>query len=117
MRVLPGSVLGFVYFGACRYDAEQARHWLDSVATGTDLPARSPIHALRERMFQNAQSRAKLGREEVAALALKSWNMLVEGRGVQVLKWSKTEGFPTFYGEGKHAVQAAQKVRRRLKVA
>jgi hypothetical protein len=94
-RVTP-SVLGMVYTLAFRKHPEKAPGWLaliDSGATGDD--PKHPVLQLINRLEDNRNASAKLPQEDVAALTIKSWNLYLAGRRVELLRWaSKQEAFP-----------------------
>jgi hypothetical protein len=95
-KILPPSIAAFVYVMAYRTDPAKAGAWLGALQTGIVDGQRHPVYVLRERMIENARSRAKLQAITVLAFAIKSWNALLLGRPMQVLRMMSDEDFPRF---------------------
>jgi hypothetical protein len=84
-----------------RIDAEQAYQFAYQLATGEDMKANHPILMLRNRLLwrrTNERAKADADAEEIAAMAIKSWNAFRKGEPIQVLYWRregpKAEAFP-----------------------
>lgn len=95
-KLLRPGVLGFVYTYAYRTDPEKAVEFLESLENGIGMEAKSPTHLLRERLMGNQMASAKMPPEDVCAITIKAWNAFLNNRRINVLRWIKTEAFPTF---------------------
>jgi hypothetical protein len=100
-RLVPTSVLCFVYTMAHRIDPARAGAWLGLLESGAEMDAKHPVHQLRERMLSNATSTAKLPPLDVCALTVKSWNQYITGKRTNVLRWTSAESFPDFARSGR----------------
>lgn len=76
-----------------------ADKFFDQLLSGENLTKDNPIFALRRRLLDNRQAKAKLPEYEIAALIIKAWNAYRKGKPLQVLTWrhfgEKPEPFPT----------------------
>jgi len=69
--------------------------WLEGLRTGVSLNAGDPRLVLRERFRQGVQVVGGINRRDLSyALIVKSWNAYVEGKSINLLRWSKNEALP-----------------------
>lgn len=88
-RICNPSAAGVAYFLFWLIDAEEANSFFDSFISGANVPARSPILALRDRT-----QRAKIDRltaREQLALMVKAWNFYRDDEPVMRLQLSRGE--------------------------
>jgi hypothetical protein len=77
------------------YSAEHTRFW-DLVETGAGLDANHPILRLRHILTQNMTSPRRYDTLTVAAMVVKTWNLLRAGRVRGRIAWgAQTERFPS----------------------
>jgi hypothetical protein len=73
-----GTPSGVAHFLFTRIDAEQTHQFFDQYISGANLPDRSAVLALRNRMARSRIDR--MSRAEQLALFVRSWNAFREGR-------------------------------------
>lgn len=100
-RIVPQSILCFVYALAHRVDAPKAGAWLAMLDAGEGLDAKHPVLQLRERLMANRLTTAKLPALDVCALTVKSWNQYMNGKRTTNLRWTNQEAFPEVSGARK----------------
>lgn len=83
--------LRYLTYLACPVTAEQFWHQLEG---GEGLHAKSPARVLRDKLISNRISSAKLHTVHITALTIKAWNAFYGRKEIQVLRWSRDEGFP-----------------------
>jgi hypothetical protein len=69
-----------------------ARLFFERLISGEDLKKGDPVHALRERLVQNAGSKAKLKDAHVFALSIKAFNYFCLGTKATHLKLMEQDG-------------------------
>ncbi len=95
VRILPGSLLGGLYFVFSKIDDDKASEFCTKLVNGINLGQNSPIRLLRQRLLQANKSKSKLAPYEKLALIIKAWNALRDGKPVSQIKWyTATESFP-----------------------
>lgn len=91
-------------FGALHYlfeqrDHEATKRFFELLGSGAELAANDPVYKLRELLITNAMRRAKLPPIEIAARAIKAWNLWRRGATVTALQFRRLgenpERFPT----------------------
>jgi hypothetical protein len=92
-RIVPPSILAFVYLVASRAEPGKAGAWLSLLNTGEGLDAKHPVLQLRDRLTVQ-RGPAKLPPLDVCALTVKSWNLYLTGARRNTLTWRSTEPFP-----------------------
>lgn len=92
-KIIPPSILCFVYLVASRAEPGKAGAWLELLNTGEGLDAKHPVLQLIQRMTIS-RGPAKLPPLDVCALAIKSWNHYLTGKRTNTLFWRSTEAFP-----------------------
>lgn len=73
-----GTPAGVAHFLFCRIDVEQTHQFYDQLISGANLPDRSAVLALRNKMARLRVDR--LSRPEQLALYVRAWNAFREGR-------------------------------------
>jgi len=96
--VQPGSLAAMHYLFS-KLDQQAADSFVHSIKNGDNLKAGSPLHTLRERLNRNQASNAKLLPVDVAAICIKTWNAIRDGKEkISTLKWvskgDRAESFP-----------------------
>jgi hypothetical protein len=80
-------------------NSAMAEEFFTKLKDGDNLTRQSPLYQLRQRLISNSQSKAKLPDFEIAALTIKAFNLLREGKTTRFLRWGSTgsskEPFPT----------------------
>ena len=99
-RLHSGIGLAVVYHYARLGQPTDADLFVEGLATGVGLEDGSAVLALRNRLIDNAASKAKLSPNELWALSIKASNMFLSGRKVRFLKWARgaDEQFPEIAG-------------------
>jgi|GEM_PF-865990 len=92
--ILPPGIGAFCHYIFSRLDLAMADRFFEHLETGADLPIRSPILWLRNRLLFNRGNKAKLPRLTVAALIIKTWNRFRRGQEAVNLNWLAREQFP-----------------------
>ncbi|MBP2315493.1 hypothetical protein [Azospirillum soli] len=67
------STMGYIAYKLLSEDAHLAEYFLEALATGADLPARSPILVLRRRLIEIRTDKVKHDRLEPIGLVEKAW--------------------------------------------
>lgn len=75
-------------------DSEAATQFFVDLARGANLPPGDPVLVLRERSLSAKLRGESLSREELTALAIKSWNARRIGKTIKVLRFNRGEEFP-----------------------
>lgn len=100
--VLPNAMLSGLHYLFSQVDRAEADRFVRDLTTGSGLSSSDAVYLLRERLLKNAISKARLKRDELAALAIKAWNLRVSGANVRCLKWrgdgEKAERFHVIWG-------------------
>lgn len=91
----PTSVTGLCFCVFARIDGSAAIEFFDALSTGANLPPRSPILLLRERLFDlHERVGVTASHGHYAALFCKAWNYWRTGRAMSQLKMTENESFP-----------------------
>lgn len=97
VKLLPPSVAAFVHYMASRSAPAKANEFFARLADGANLPEKSPILALRNRLTEVASKKTvSIPRVELIKLTIKAWNYFEAGRETKNLKMVKGESFPRF---------------------
>jgi hypothetical protein len=96
-KLMPASILAFVYTMARRVDNAAGTAWFALLETPLGIDeGKHPVLQLRDRLQDNRAAKAKLQALELCALAIKSYNQFATGKRTATLTWRRTEDFPTF---------------------
>jgi len=69
--------------------------FMEGLKTGANLPEKSPIHLLRERLIDPPERTSRLFWEtEIMAITIKSWNKYLHGKELRTLKWIQDGDHP-----------------------
>jgi hypothetical protein len=90
-RLAPGSVVAACHYLFSQIDAEQADQFMGDIIGGHNLSPHDSVYMLRERLMNNAISKAKLKPEYIMALFIKTWNARRTGKMLRQLIY-RTEG-------------------------
>lgn len=82
---IPQGYIATAFFLCHRLDPDAAEEFFARLASGVDLPGRSPILALRSRLRDLEKSRANLPGDQWLGLLLRTWNAWREGRTLRTL--------------------------------
>jgi hypothetical protein len=97
-RLVQGSVMAACHYLFRQIDKEQADQFMDDIVSGQNLSAEDSVYRLRERLMNNAISKAKLPPEYIMALIIKTWNARRTGKTLRNLIYRTTgdiaEQFP-----------------------
>jgi hypothetical protein len=83
-----------VFFLLRRIDSFAARRFYEAYKTGANLPAGSPILALRSYAYNNKSMHSNSSRIKYLAVAFKAWIHWRNGRSIKLLRWGAREPFP-----------------------
>ena len=77
---------------------DKADLFFHQISTGENIDIFDPAYLLRQRMIDNATSKAKLSRRYISALFIKAWNAYYSGGQLKTLRFRETgdaaETFP-----------------------
>lgn len=100
--IAPTSLLGILHMIYKRVDRKTCDDALEALCTGLNLQSKDPITHLRNRFINNLGGLTTRRTDviETAALAVIAMNYKMQGRRIQVLRWSGGENraFPQPYG-------------------
>jgi hypothetical protein len=85
----------FTFYIFQKIDRDLAIHLFEKLCSGVGLEEGSPILALRNSLFTNKKSRSKMNRMFIAALLIKCWNDLRDGKQRRLMRFGPEEEFPT----------------------
>jgi hypothetical protein len=97
-NLMPMSIVVALLFLFRKVDAAKADAFWSRILTGENLTKGMVEYRLRARLIDNKDSIAKLNRQTVAALVIKSFNSAVSGRDLKCIKWADDEAFPLIEG-------------------
>jgi hypothetical protein len=100
-KLVPFSVLAGCHCLFAEKDGEAANKIVEDVVTGTDLKEGDAVLVFRERMVDNAASKAKLSETYIAALFIKAWNARRDGKEVRHLRYKEGGNSPEAFPEAK----------------
>lgn len=83
-----------VAFLLLRSDEEAASSFLTLLTTGENLPAGSPILALRSWALQSIAAKRRRETWEIVGASIKAWNAWLQGDEIKLLKFLPSEDFP-----------------------
>lgn len=83
-----GTPAGVAHFLFSRLDVEQTHQFFDQYISGANLPDRSAVLALRNKIAKARIDR--LNRAEQLALFIRSWNAFREGRGLDRMQITRS---------------------------
>lgn len=100
-HILHPRIAAFCHYRFHQISPEKAEKFFAGLETGINLGPGSPILALRRRLIDDRDAKAKLKAVEVLALVIKAWNSHVKNSivGQSGLRWLSVEPFPTIGGK------------------
>lgn len=93
-RIISPSLLTACHYLFSKMDEELANNFVNKLITGAGLVEGDPIYVLRERLINNNLSKAKLKRDYLMAIVIKSWNALRTNTELKTLRYMENESFP-----------------------
>lgn len=94
------GLVGALHYAFSTIDKADADFFFDHLLSGVDLPANSPIAALRQRLMNDATANARVGVRTMAAWIIKAWNAFRRGDEVRQITWrpggATPESFPSW---------------------
>ena len=87
----PPNILTFCHYLIVRANTTNGVKFWDSLASQVFWGQNDPAYRLHDRLSRSKASNQKLHRiapSEVAALTIKAWNFWVQGKSVQLLRWT-----------------------------
>jgi hypothetical protein len=88
--VIP-SMACFFLFVTSKTNSEKSYVFFQNlIGNGSD----KAVQLLRNRLEENAISKAKLPSRYILALYIKTWNAFIDGETIKTLRWSENEEFP-----------------------
>jgi hypothetical protein len=89
-----GSIAAAMHHVFSKIDEEDANAFFDSLSTGANLAADSPINKLRDFMFREIQNPKRVSRTRLTALYTKAWNAYRAGKPMTTLRWATGGAHP-----------------------
>jgi hypothetical protein len=83
--ILPSPAIAIFTVAAQKYGSSIVDLFMDQLASGEGLKKRNPVYELRERLFFNKKSTAKLKVEVTVAILIKAFNAFVHNKEIGVL--------------------------------
>jgi hypothetical protein len=93
-KIISPSLLTACHYLFSKLDEDMANKFVHRLITGAGLEDGDPIYVLRERLINNTLSKAKLNREYLMAIVIKSWNALRSNTTLKYLRYMENEAFP-----------------------
>jgi hypothetical protein len=93
-KIISPSLLTACHYIFSKLDREMADKFVHRLITGAGLEEGDPIYLLRERLINNTLSKAKLNREYLMAIVIKSWNAVRSNTTIKHLRYMENESFP-----------------------
>lgn len=99
-RLCPPSIAISCHYLFSRIDANKADAFFSGIADGVGLGFDDAPYIIRQRLIENATSKAKLTRRYIIALMIKAWNAYRKGQKLKFLRFreegSSPEPFPSW---------------------
>lgn len=89
--LIPKRCLHLCYYVFKRKNKEQALDFMTKLCQGNDIPARSPIMALRNKIMEGKLKGMRMDPDILIALIIKSWNLYRDGKSTTRLTYKKGE--------------------------
>lgn len=89
-----GQIVAAFWFLAQLIDRETADSFIEHLIRGDNMGMNHPVKVLREKIFADLGSTAKLPKLVLFAFFIKAWNAFREGREIKFLRWREGEDFP-----------------------
>lgn len=95
-KLAPKSTMAGCHYLFSRVDRNMADQYVEAIITGIGAGDKKtdPAYAVRDRLLKNLESKAKLPLDYLAAIMIKGWNALRQGRQIHQLKFAEGEQFP-----------------------
>lgn len=84
-------IIHFCYYVFKKKNKEQALDFMTKLCNGTDLPARSPIMAVRNKIMEGNLKGMRMDPNSVITLIFKAWNMCRDGKTTSRMTYKKGE--------------------------
>jgi len=84
-------IIHFCYYVFKKKNKEQALDFMTKLCDGTDITARSPIMALRNKIMEGKLKGMSMDPDSVITLVFKAWNMHRDGKTTARLAYKKGE--------------------------
>jgi hypothetical protein len=88
-KILSAGIAIGCHYLFSRQDEFHADQFFARLGDGIGLKPGDPILLLRDRLFVNSKSKAKLKRTEVTALVIKAWNFYRAKTTIKSLRWTR----------------------------
>jgi len=89
--LIPARCIHLCYYVCRRKNKDQALEFMTKLCNGNDIPARSPIMALRNKIMDGKLKGMRMDPDLLIALIFKSWNYYREGKSTTRLTYKKGE--------------------------
>ncbi|MGH8220331.1 MAG: hypothetical protein ACREUT_17480 [Steroidobacteraceae bacterium] len=93
-----GGRTAFWFFALSNISRDNAAEFFGSLESGANLPESHPVLLLRQALIENASSRRKRPKSDLAAFTIKAWNAFHSGATFKMLKHSRRDRFPIVDG-------------------
>jgi hypothetical protein len=93
-RIMTPSLCAALHYLFSGKHQEMADRFTEDMMTGADLGKENPIFLLRQRLLENITSKSKLPQSYIAALAIKAWNFVRDGKSTKQLRFLSDEAYP-----------------------
>lgn len=98
-KLLACSISCTLHYIFTQKDAELARKFFISLATGEGMKLDDAVYLLREKLIENKTAKLKLSYAQKLALTIIAWNYWRAGKAVRLLRWNESgpfrQNFPT----------------------
>jgi hypothetical protein len=88
--VIPSMACFFLFVTSKTNDEKSDFFFQNLIGNGSD----KTVQLLRNRLEENAISKARLPSRYILALYIKTWNAFIAGEKIKTLRWSENEDFP-----------------------
>lgn len=94
IKLMRPTIAVFFYYQFRKLDVVAADLFFSKLSEGAGLDAADPVYVLRQRLFDNAQSRRRMLEQDVAIMVVKTWNAVRRRTPLKVLRVLEGEKLP-----------------------
>lgn len=93
-KILTGSIYGFLFYLFSKIDMNDSKLFLESLSSGENLKAGSPILYLRNKMIESNSANLRMTAGTKMVMIFKAWNLFREKKSCKSIKVLSTEDLP-----------------------
>lgn len=97
-RIIQGSIVVALHFRFSKFSRRLADEFMELLGSGENMDKTHPVFVLRERLFADRLSKARLPRNEITAMVINAWNAFASNRPLRVLKGTVDGAIPKIIG-------------------